>query len=322
MTNAITRFGVIGAGNIATVFANDLRAVPNTTISAVLSRTPASAAAFAKQFDVETTHETSQGFFEDSTVDVIYIATPHTLHFDYAMRGIAVGKPVLCEKPLVTSMADCEKLVQSARRHQVLLTEALWSCFLPAWQQAQAWIAAGEIGQVLKLTADFGFDMRPFDPNKRVYNAAVAGGCLLDMGIYPLALAQAIFDRLPESVASRVRFAPNGVEDDFQSVLDFGDASAVVGASFRATHANKAIIIGDRGWIEMPQFWKASECQLHRSDQLIDVFAAPRETIGLDFETRAFVADYSAGRRESTVMSLDRSLGLMKSMEMVRASFG
>ncbi|MEM7765602.1 MAG: Gfo/Idh/MocA family oxidoreductase [Pseudomonadota bacterium] len=316
------RWGVVGAGNIAGSFATDLATLPDTEITVVTSRSASSAQAFADRWGVHTVAPTLEAMLDRADIDAVYIAAPHTAHHAIAHAALDAGKPVLCEKPLVTNVADCEALLAHATDKQVLLTEALWSYFLPAWQRAIRWVQAGRIGAVHKLTVDFGFDMRPYSPNKRVYNRDLAGGCLLDMGIYPLALAWAVFQRLPASLHTSAGFAPNGVEDVFQSRLEYDDgAMALAGASFRTTLPNAAFIAGESGWIELPQFWAASECRLWRTDKLVDQFHDRRETIGLNFEIAAFMEDVRAGATQSTVMPHDSSLNLMRSMAQVRESF-
>lgn len=312
------RWGILSTGRIAHQFARDMAYVANSEIVAVSSRTLDHARAFGAQFDIPRVHEHVESLLADPEVDAIYVASPHTLHYSNAIEAMRAGNAVLCEKPLVTNVTDCERLIRAAEEHGVLLMEAMWTWFLPAIRKAQAWVAEGRIGRIVQIKADFGYPMRPYGPERREYNAQLGGGALLDMGIYPVALVCLFMGRAPGDVRVFAKRAPNGVEDDLSAILDYGDCIATIGTSFRARLPNWAHIIGEDGYIAIPDFFRASECLLYETDALIERFADARNTIGLSFETEAFADDVLNGRTESAVVPLAASLLIQQVMASIR----
>ena len=314
-------WGVISTGRIAEQFAQDLDSVTHGRLVAATSRTRANAQAFAEKYAVPRVHDTVDALLADDAVDAVYIATPHTVHLDNTLAAIAAGKAVLCEKPLTICADDARKIRDAATAAQCYVMEAMWTWFLPAIRQAKAWLDGGRIGRLVQVKADFGYPQRPYSPDMRVYDARLGGGALLEMGIYPVALLWLLMGRQPEHVSVVSNHAPNGVEDDLSALLDYGDVLATIGTSFRAKLQNWAYLIGEDGYIAIPDFWRASECMLYELETCTDTFTDARETIGLNFETQAVVDDLRAGRTESDVVPLAASVGFQETMETLRANF-
>ena len=147
-------------------------------------------------------------------VDVVDICLPTPAHGEVATAALAAGKHVLCEKPLVTSPDECRQLTRVARESGRYLMEGMWTYFLPAIRKAQEWVAQGRIGRLRQVKADFGYPMLPYDPDRREWDARLAGGCLLELGIYPVALAWLFLGQNPVDIQVAAHKAPNGVEDD------------------------------------------------------------------------------------------------------------
>lgn len=314
------RWGVISTGHIAQQFARDMKFVERSRIVAATSRTLANAEAYATRFGIESVHPTVDALLADDRVDAVYVATPHTLHIQNTLAAIEAGKPVLCEKPLTVGAGDAQRVAKAARDSGVYVMEAMWTWFLPAIRTAVDWIDAGRIGRLVQIKADFGYPMRPYSPDMRVYDASLGGGVMLDMGIYPVALAWLLMRRQPDRVHAAFRYAPNGVEDDVSALLDYGDVVATIGTSFRCKLQNWGYILGEDGYIAIPNFWSAAGCRLFEGDTLVDSFEDGRESIGLNFETQAVVEDLLAGRMESSVVTLDDSIGFQRMMERIRDS--
>lgn len=312
------RWGVLATGTICRQFARDLAHVPGAKKAAVASRGAGKAADFAAEFGFARSHGSYDDLYADPEVDVIYVGTPHTHHLDNARDAMRAGKHVLCEKPLTVFPGETEALVEIQKETGRYLMEAMWTWFLPAVRKAQQWIADGRIGTLTHIKADFGYPQR-FDPKGRMYNPDLAGGCLLDMGVYPVALAWLLDKSFPQELTVTGRRAPSGVDDDFSAVLRYPNHTVTLGSSFRCKLPNWAYIIGSDGYIAIPDFWRASEAKLYELDTCTEHFRDQREHQGFAFEAIALQEDVSAGRLQSDVVSLADSLAIQQLMDSIRA---
>ncbi len=203
------RWGIVSTGRITHQFVQDFDYVPNGTVVAVASRSQESADAFAAQYSIPRAYAGYDRLLEDPEVDAVYIATPHTLHYRNTMDAIQARKHVLCEKPFTVSVREARNLFHMAEQSSVFVMEAMWTYFLPAIQKAREWVEQGHIGRLRQVKADFGYPLLPFDPDRREYDAELAGGCLLEMGIYPVALAFLFVGRDPDDMSWRPPSAAN-----------------------------------------------------------------------------------------------------------------
>jgi predicted dehydrogenase len=212
-----------------------------------------------------------------------------------------------------------------AEQSSVFVMEAMWTWFLPAIRKALEWVQQGRIGPVRQVKADFGYPMMPFDPDSREYNAELAGGCLLDMGIYPIAIALLFLQRDPDAIQVIARKAPNGVEDDLQMLFDYGDNdsgfSANLATSFRSKLQNWAYIIGEESYIAIPDFWRASECRLYHLDDCVDRYEDGRASLGFNYETVAANEDILEGRQQNRIMTWNATVRFQEHMDRVRELF-
>ena len=319
------RWGIVSTGRITHQFVQDFEYVHNGEVVAVASRSQQSADEFAARYGIARAYATYDRLLEDPEVDAVYIATPHTLHFRNTADAISAGKHVLCEKPFTVNPRESEELFRLAAGSDVFVMEAMWTYFLPAIRKALEWVREGRIGRLRQVKADFGYPLLPFDPQRREYDAELAGGCLLEMGIYPVALAWLFMQRDPVDIQVTAHRAPNGVEDDVVMVFDYGEESqnavATLGTSFRSKLQNWAYIIGEESYIAVPNFWRASECALYELDTLVDRFEDGRSSLGFNFETIASNEDILAGRRQNRLMSWDTTQRLQQHMARVRERF-
>jgi predicted dehydrogenase len=318
------RWGIISTGRITHQFARDFEYVPNGEIVAVASRSQESADTFAAEYDIPRTYAAYQQLLEDPDVDAVYIATPHSLHYQNTIDAIQARKHALCEKPFTVGVRESRNLFHMAEQSSVFVMEAMWTYFLPAIQKAQEWVEQGRIGRLRQLKADFGYPL-PYDPGRREYNAELAGGCLLEMGIYPVALAWLFMQQDPDDIQVVAHKAPNGVEDDVAMLFDYGDktdgAVATLGTSFRSKLQNCAYIIGEEGYIVIPDFWRASECSLYHLDTRIDYFDDGRKSLGFNYETVAVNLDILASRQQNSTMLWSNTIRFQEHMERVKDRF-
>ena len=318
MTSKV-RWGIIGAGRIANTFAADSRLVPDATLAAVASRSLASAQSFAARYGGIRAYGSYSSLFEDDQIDVVYIATPHNLHNEQVRAAISRGKAVLCEKPITVTPDECRSLQEYARSRRIYLMEGMWTWFLPAIRKAQNWIEAGRIGRVLHVNATFGYPL-PYDPVRREYDSLLAGGCLLEMGIYPIAIAALFMAEDPESIEVVCHRAPNGVEDDVAILYRYtGGRSAALATSFRCKLPNWAYVIGTDGYIAIPNFWRANSCTLYQLDAVLDHYQEDYRGSGFEYQIAAVAADVQARRLESTLVPAAASLRFQTQLARIRA---
>jgi predicted dehydrogenase len=313
------RWGILGTGRIARSFAEDLQWVANGELVAVASRHAASADEFARNHGVARVHTGADSLMADDRVDAVYVATPHSHHLANSVAALRAGKSVLCEKPLTLNPAECRTLLAAARETRGYLMEGMWTYFLPAIRQAVAWVRAGRIGRVRHIQADFGYPQLPYDPARREYDVVLGGGCLLEMGIYPIALAWLFQSADPEEIKVVARRAPNGVEDDLAMLWRYPDSTATLGTSFRGKLRNWAYVIGDEGYIAIPDFWRAKEAIFYQLDACVECYRDNRDSHGFNYEIAAVGDDLIHGRTQSEVVPWATSLKFQEQMERVRS---
>lgn len=310
------RWGILSTARISHQFARDFAHAEGGELLAVASRAQDTAQAFADQYGIPRAYASYEAMLSDPDIDAVYVSTPHTLHYQNSLDAITAGKAVLCEKPLTVNPEDARSLAAVARQSGVYLMEAMWTWLLPAVRTAREWVESGRIGQLLHIKADFGFPM-PYDPEARAYARHLAGGCLLDMGIYPIALAWLFARKDPESLHVRSHLAPNGVDDDVLIQCDYGDARATLSSSFRCKLPNMAWIIGDKGLIQIPDFWRARECYLFDRDEPLDYFTDDRAGDGFEFEIAEVNRDLLAGRTRPRTVTWEDSVRFQEHMDLV-----
>jgi predicted dehydrogenase len=315
--NKKIRWGVIGAGRIAHTFCRDMAYCQHGELTGVASRSLQSAREFADVYSIDKAYEGYQHLYADQDIDAIYIATPHNFHFAQAKASLLAGKHVLVEKPITVSAEQCAELIALAKAQNCFLMEAMWSYFLPAMITAKRWCDEGRVGNIVHVKADFGYPVA-YVPGDRMYEPALSGGCLLDMGIYPLAIAQYFLSQQPVSSQYSCRFATTGVEDDLIILANYPEARATLATSFRAKLQNSAFIIGDLGYIDIPNFWRADRCSLFALDDKIDEFVDERKGSGFEFQIDVASEAIKLGKGETELMPHKISLALQRQMDSIK----
>ncbi len=320
MTHPI-RWGILGTGSIARLFATGLAALPDAQLIAVGSRTESNATAFAETFHIPNIHASYEALASDAQVDAIYIATPHPFHKDNALLCLDHGKPVLCEKPFTINAAEAQAVIEKAREKRLFLMEAMWTRCLPVIIRARELIAEGAIGEVRMLTADFGF-RTGFNPHSRLFDPELGGGGLLDVGIYPLSLASLFFGK-PEHVVSAAHLGATGVDEQAAIILRYADGQlAQLSCATRTQMVWDAIIYGTDGHIRIPEWWHARNFIISRSGQPSEIIELPFEGNGYNYEAAEVARCLRTGLLESPIMPLDETLTIMQTMDTIRAQWG
>jgi predicted dehydrogenase len=316
----VVRWGIAAPGQIAANFAEDLQLLDDAVIAAVGSRSRERADAFGDRFGIATRHGSYADLAADPGVDVVYLANLQASHAADTVAFLDAGKHVLCEKPLALNERQVVTMVEAARRNDRFLMEALWSRFLPAYVELRGLLADGVVGEPLLVEADFGFALA-FDPTHRLYDNPMGGGCLLDLGIYPLQLATMVLGPAG-GVAATGHVGVTDVDEHAVVTASHGSAISVSQSSIRVALANEARIAGTDGVIALPAAMhhpRYVEVTVGETTRRID---APYEGNGLRFQAIEVHRCIRDGARESEVMPHETSRHLAWIMDQARAQIG
>lgn len=311
------RWGIAGPGKIARSFADDLKLVSNAKLTAVGSRNYDRASGFAKEYNAPFAYGSYQELFTSQEVDVIYIATPHTSHAELSIAAMEQGKHVLCEKPLATNKQDVERMIAAARSNDVFLMEALWSRFNPTIRALLSHIDNGDIGEVKYLHADFAFYALDRSEQGRLLNPALAGGSILDIGIYPIFLAYLLLGK-PEKVMAVSNFYKTGVEIQTSMIFSYESAQAILYSGLSSTSEMKAEISGTEGSIFLDPRWHQAQGYSVEKNGHTEHFDLPTLGKGYTYEIEEVQRCLTEGRKESELWTMDNSLDLISLMDQIR----
>lgn len=317
------KWGIISTGNIARAFAAALRDVDDAELLAVGSRSQESADAFGDEFDVPRRYDSYEKLVADSDVDVIYIGTPHNFHYENVKLCFDAGKHVLCEKPLTINASEAAELIAIAREKKLFFMEAIWTRFLPSVAKLREILASGTLGTLRQFHADFSVRMQ-YDAQSRLFNPALAGGALLDLGVYPVSFASMVFGKPPDDIVSLAHIGETGVDNQMSGIFRYdGGALATFACSFEAQGAQEAFITGTDGWIRIHKdFHHPERMTLFIVDREPEELHIPHEINPYAYEAIEAVRCIQAGLLESPLMPLDESLALMQTMDTMRAQWG
>jgi predicted dehydrogenase len=318
----VVRWGIAGPGRIADALAGDFALVPGATLTAVGSRSHARAEDFARRHGAARAHGSYQELTSDPDVDVIYIATPHPQHHDIAVAALRAGKGVLVEKAFTATVAGAHDIITTARETGGFAMEAMWTRFQPAIVRLRELIADGAIGTPLSVQADLGV-VREYDPQDRLFNPALGGGAVLDLGVYVVSFAQMVLGT-PERVVAHGAIGPSGVEIDATILLGFGDgASATLTTSLHSPMPGQARVFGTQGWIDvLPRFHHPHQIVLHRADGTPETITTEPIGGGYAHELIEVTECIRAGRHESAVMPLGDTLVVQEVLNDVLSQLG
>ena len=313
------RWGIVGAGRISKAFANDIQHTDHAELVAVASRNFGSANTFANEFSIPIAYGSYDELFASPDVDAVYIATPHTYHKQHSIAALRADKHVLCEKPATITPQELEQVIAVAKTEKRYFMEGMWTYFLPVIRKTQEWVQADRIGTLHHIRADFGFPL-PYDPNLREYDKNLAGGCLFEMGIYPIAMAWLFLKQNPDSQHVWHHTAENGVEDDVAVLNSYNKntATAQLSTSFRCKLPNYLTLIGDKGLISISDYWGAREAKLYQQEQCIDRFSEPRSHHGFNHQIEYVSQELLAGKLQPNGVNWDDSRAFQRHMAAIK----
>ena len=249
-------WAVLGTGAIANEMAHALKAA-GRALYAVGSRSPEKAAAFARKYRAQKVYADCREMFADPAVDVVYIATPHNTHAAFLEEALAGGKHVLCEKAIALNSRELADAARLAGEKGLVLAEAMTIWHMPLYNELRRMVGAGELGRVQMITLNFG-SFKEYDMQNRFFAPSLAGGALLDIGVYALSLARGFMESQPDRVLSQMRPAPTGVDEQAAILLmNRQGQMATLALSLHAKQPKRAVISCEKGYLEILEYPRA-----------------------------------------------------------------
>ncbi|MDQ1652647.1 MAG: hypothetical protein QOI35_1847 [Cryptosporangiaceae bacterium] len=319
------RWGILGPGWIASQFAAALRRHTRQELAAVASRSPERAAAFAAEYGIPRAYGSYAELVGDPDVDIVYVATPHSEHHRQALMAIEAGKSVLVEKAFTRTAAEAAEVAAAAGKAGVFAMEAMWTRFLPHIDVLRQLVTDGHLGEVMVVTADHGQYFAP-DPHHRLYAPELAGGALLDLGIYPISFAAMVLGASPDEVTSTGSLAFTGVDAQSAVTLRYGDAVAQVGTTLLARTPTVAAVSGTVARVELAaDFYTPTELTyVHRDGARL--VRPDGDTIrgheGLCYQAAHAATLITEGATESPLLPLAETTAILAIIDEIRTHLG
>ena len=315
------KLGIIGVGGIGETTAPTLAAMEEIECYAVASRTLERAQNFAAKHGFEKAYGSYEELLGDPEVELVYVATPHSHHYEHMMMSLERGKPVICEKAFTMNAAQAKRVAEFAREKGLFAAEAIWPRYMPSRAIIDRVIESGVIGKVNTLTANLSYVIGGV---RRIREPELAGGALLDIGVYGLNFALMHFGEDIERVESSVQMTDTGVDAMETITLFYRDGRmAVLTHSIYARSDRKGIIHGDKGYIVVENINNPQSVTVYDlEDKVVEQYEIPPQISGYEYEFAEAVRCIREGKTESESMPLGRSVFLMELMDTLRRSWG
>lgn len=254
-------WAVLGTGVIANETATAM-AKNGRRLYAVGNRTHEKAVAFAEKYGIEKVYDDFNDMFTDPDIDIIYITTPHNTHIDFMKKAIENKKHILVEKSITLNSDELSEAVKLSRKNGVVIGEAMTIYHMPIFKELKKILDSDELGRVNLITANFG-SFKPYDMNNRFFNRNLAGGAMLDIGVYALSFVRYFFNSSPNNTLSQVKYAPTGVDEQSGLLLmnDEGQMASVM-LSLHSKQPKRAVVSCERGYIEIMEYPRAWEAKI------------------------------------------------------------
>ena len=316
------KWGVLGAGKMSAKFSKGLRLLHNAELYSVGSRDLQRSEAFARENGFKRSFGSYEEFVSDPELDIVYIATPHTSHYENTLLCLNHGKNVICEKAFSINHREVSEMVSLARQKKLFLMEALWPPFQPFYHKAKEIMASGVTGKLMNMHAWFSFKP-PYDPNDRKFNLALGGGSLLDIGIYPV-IDCLTFMGVPDEIKATAAFAPTGSEESLNAIMKYGDGKlASLYSSFKTNTGIACTLYCENGNMTVARGRDMNQhVVLELNGQEKQNFVFSPDAMGYHWEAEEVMKCLDAGLTKSPVVPLNFSLDLMKTLDRIRESAG
>jgi predicted dehydrogenase len=315
-------WGIIGLGKIAHKFAADILLTDDASLFGVASRDKAKAKGFAQQYNAVKHYGSYEEVAKDPDIDIVYIATPHALHFENTMMCLESGKNVLCEKPMGMNTGEVRVMVDKASEKELFLMEGIWSRFIPGMEKVLELIAGGKLGSIIYVRADFGFKPE-YNPEGRIFNKSLGGGSLMDIGLYPVYLSLLTLG-MPSNIKALARMAPTGADSYCSMLFDYENGSkAILESTFEATTPTEAYIYGTEGTIKLhSRFHHPHKISLYRNGMPEETFNIRYHGNGYSHEIEEVCKCLKDNKTESSKLPLETSINLISLLDLVREEIG
>ena len=315
------KVGIIGAGWIAEKMAASLAPLPDYRVYAVASRSRQKAEAFAKNWGIEKTYGSYDQLVDDPLVDLVYIATPHSHHYDHAMLAVSHHKAVLVEKAFTANARQCEALLAAAQSEGVFLTEAIWTRYMPLSMKVIELMNSGVIGEPRVLTATLCYSM---EHKERIVRPDLCGGALLDLGVYVLNFARMYFGTDITRTVTNCLMGPTGVDLHESISLTYRDGKmANLQAGALCLNDRQGIISGTEGYIRVDNVNCPELVEVYRNYELVESHSRPADMVtGYEYQVKESRRCMEAGLLESPMMPHAETLAIMRQMDNMRQEWG
>ena len=317
------KWGILATGNIARKFASTINQMSkeNEQLAAVGSRHMDSAKAFAREHDIPRYYDSYEALVNDPDVEAVYVATPNSLHYENCRLCLEHGKHVLCEKPFTVNAVGAKEVFALAKEKEVFITEAIWTRYLPSRKIIDDIIASGEIGEIKGISANLGYDMHT---KERLIDPKLAGGALLDVGIYPLNFASMVLgDDVEETLSSCVKF-DSGVDAQNSIILKYKNGSmASIQSSALTGTEQYGMIYGTKGYLIAENINDITAVKVYTPDrEFVREITMPEQITGFEYEVRASMKAIREGKLECMEMPHEESIRIMEQMDGLRKDWG
>ena len=315
-------WGILGTGEIAHKFAQGLAATDGAKLVAVGSRSAGRAREFANECGVPKAYGNYVDFVSDPDVDVIYIASPISEHYEHMLLCLHHGKAVLCEKSFTVNEAQANRVVQLACQKNLFLMEAMWTRYLPVTLKVREWLQSGCIGEPRLFTADLGFCME-WRPEQLLFNPKLGGGALLSVGVYPVSYASMVFNTQPARIATMSDLGQTGVDEQFAAVFGYdGGRMASFTSAIRTQTRPEGYIYGTEGYIHLPKFFAPRAAELFVNGRESERYEPEFLSTGYGYEAAEVGRCLREGKLESDAIPLDETLAVLRTMDEMRRQWG
>ena len=312
--------GILGAGKIARTMSRTVAGIENVTLKAVASRDSERAKTFADEFSVPVYYGSYEELAKDESLDLIYIATPHSRHYEDCILCIENGRNVICEKPFTANAKQAEKVFKLAEEKGVFITEAMWTRFLPMRFTLDEIVKSGVIGEISSLTANLGYAIADIE---RLKKPELAGGALLDLGVYTINFAFMVFGTEVMDIKSTCTKNEYGVDMHNSLLMTFKDGkTAVLHSNMNSNTGNLGVVYGSKGKIE---FYNINNCEgikVFLNDGTVTEYKTPPQITGYEYEIIASFKAISEGRTECLEMPHSETMRVLKIMDELRGEWG
>lgn len=314
------RVAILGAGGIAIKMAKTLRGMETAEAYAIAARDLGRAEAFAKEYGFTKAYGSYAEMLQDENVDLVYIAVPHTHHYMCAKMCLEAGKHVLCEKPFCVNVDQTKELLAMAEDKKLLLTEAIWTRYMPSRKIIDDLIAGGEIGEVTSLTANLGYELSEIP---RIWDPKLAGGALMDVGIYLVHFARMVFGEKKAKITSEALFK-NGVDMIDSIIMTFEDGQvAIMQSNVYAVQNRNGSIFGTKGYIEITNINNPEVIKVFDENyQEVKSIVVPKQITGYEYEVEACARAIAAKEIECEEIPHAETIRVMEIMDEIRNSWG